>query len=95
VCRIHSLAAAVTHICILFWQLFLFLLAGAVLTMIMLSPSLATAAAAALQVQKIRLLLRQRGLGAVRVGTVDDYQVGRHCGQVAAAAAAARHLHGM
>ncbi|WIA17691.1 hypothetical protein OEZ85_009208 [Tetradesmus obliquus] len=26
------------------------------------------------QVQKIRLLLRQRGLGAVRVGTVDDYQ---------------------
>jgi hypothetical protein len=27
-----------------------------------------------LQVQKIRLLLRQRGLGAIRVGTVDDYQ---------------------
>lgn len=27
-----------------------------------------------MQVQKIRLLLRQRGLGAVRVGTVDDYQ---------------------
>lgn len=26
------------------------------------------------QVQKIRLLLRERGLGAVRVGTVDDYQ---------------------
>ncbi|PRW57862.1 helicase MOV-10 [Chlorella sorokiniana] len=26
------------------------------------------------QVQKIRLLLRQRGLGAIRVGTVDDYQ---------------------
>ena len=24
--------------------------------------------------QKIRLLLRERGLGAVRVGTVDDYQ---------------------
>jgi hypothetical protein len=31
-----------------------------------------------LQVQKIRLLLRQRGLGAVRVGTVDDYQVCTH-----------------
>ncbi|EFN55641.1 hypothetical protein CHLNCDRAFT_133825 [Chlorella variabilis] len=27
-----------------------------------------------LQVQKIRLLLRSHGLGAVRVGTVDDYQ---------------------
>ena len=27
-----------------------------------------------MQVQKIRLLLRERGLGAVRVGTVDDYQ---------------------
>lgn len=27
-----------------------------------------------LQVQKIRLLLRERGLGAIRVGTVDDYQ---------------------
>ena len=27
-----------------------------------------------MQVQKIRLLLRARGLGAVRVGTVDDYQ---------------------
>jgi hypothetical protein len=27
------------------------------------------------QVQKVRLLLRERGLGAVRVGTVDDYQV--------------------
>ena len=27
------------------------------------------------QVQKLRLLLRERGLGAVRVGTVDDYQV--------------------
>ncbi len=26
------------------------------------------------QVQRIRLLLRERGLGAVRVGTVDDYQ---------------------
>lgn len=26
------------------------------------------------QVQKIRLLLRQRGLGSIRVGTVDDYQ---------------------
>lgn len=26
------------------------------------------------QVQKLRLLLRQRGLGAIRVGTVDDYQ---------------------
>lgn len=26
------------------------------------------------QVQKLRLLLRARGLGAVRVGTVDDYQ---------------------
>lgn len=26
------------------------------------------------QVQKIRLLFRQRGLGAIRVGTVDDYQ---------------------
>lgn len=26
------------------------------------------------QVQKVRLLLRERGLGAVRVGTVDDYQ---------------------
>ncbi|KAL4430622.1 hypothetical protein ABPG75_005878 [Micractinium tetrahymenae] len=26
------------------------------------------------QVQKIRLLLRQRGLGAIRCGTVDDYQ---------------------
>jgi len=25
-------------------------------------------------VQKIRLLFRQRGLGAIRVGTVDDYQ---------------------
>jgi hypothetical protein len=32
-----------------------------------------------LQVQKIRLLLRQRGLVAVRVGTVDDYQVGGAC----------------
>lgn len=30
-----------------------------------------------MQVQKVRLLLRERGLGAVRVGTVDDYQVGR------------------
>jgi len=30
------------------------------------------------QVQKIRLLLRKENLGAVRVGTVDDYQ-GRHC----------------
>lgn len=29
---------------------------------------------ACVQVQKIRLLLRERGLGAVRVGTVDDYQ---------------------
>jgi hypothetical protein len=28
------------------------------------------------QVRKVRLLLRQRGLGEVRVGTVDDYQVG-------------------
>ena len=27
-----------------------------------------------LQVQKIRLLFRERGLGAIRVGTVDDYQ---------------------
>ena len=27
------------------------------------------------QVQKLRLLLRERGLGEVRVGTVDDYQV--------------------
>ncbi len=26
------------------------------------------------QVVKVRLLLRQRGLGAVKVGTVDDYQ---------------------
>jgi len=26
------------------------------------------------QVQKLRLLLRSRGLGAIRVGTVDDYQ---------------------
>ncbi|GAB4815315.1 hypothetical protein N2152v2_002361 [Parachlorella kessleri] len=26
------------------------------------------------QVQKVRLLLRERGLGAIRVGTVDDYQ---------------------
>lgn len=26
------------------------------------------------QVQKIRLLFRQQGLGAIRVGTVDDYQ---------------------
>jgi hypothetical protein len=26
------------------------------------------------QVQKVRLLLRERGLGALRVGTVDDYQ---------------------
>jgi hypothetical protein len=41
----------------------------------------AAAAAAALQVQKIRLLLRQRGLGAVRVGTVDDYQVRQRCTQ--------------
>jgi hypothetical protein len=39
----------------------------------------AAAAAAAPQVQKIRLLLRQRGLGAVRVGTVDDYQVRTCC----------------
>lgn len=27
-----------------------------------------------LQVKKLRLLLRERGLGAVRVGTVDDFQ---------------------
>ena len=26
------------------------------------------------QVQKIRLLFREQGLGAIRVGTVDDYQ---------------------
>ncbi len=30
------------------------------------------------QVLKLRQLLRERGLGGVRVGTVDDYQVG--CG---------------
>lgn len=28
------------------------------------------------QVQKLRLVLRSRGLGVIRVGTVDDYQVG-------------------
>lgn len=54
----------------------------------MLCPSFTAAAATALQVQKIRLLLRQRGLGAVRVGTVDDYQVRGHRLQLAAAAAA-------
>ena len=37
-------------------------------------PSCLRAHAGAWQVQKIRLLLRQRGLGAIRVGTVDDYQ---------------------
>ena len=27
-----------------------------------------------MQAQKVRQLLRERGLGSVRVGTVDDYQ---------------------
>ena len=31
-------------------------------------------AEAAVQAQKVRGLLRERGLGSVRVGTVDDYQ---------------------
>ena len=30
--------------------------------------------ACVVQAQKVRQLLRERGLGAVRVGTVDDYQ---------------------
>ncbi len=42
------------------------------------------------QVQKVRLLLRERGLGAVRVGTVDDYQVGGWGRQLQAAACARR-----
>ena len=37
-------------------------------------PALPALPPPAWQVQKIRLLLRQRGLGAIRVGTVDDYQ---------------------
>ena len=31
-------------------------------------------AGTAVQAQKVRGLLRERGLGSVRVGTVDDYQ---------------------